>query len=77
MAYPYEFFNSIEDCQKPVDILKKQDFFSKTKNDYLDDEEIERTNEIIKLFNIKNREELTEYIWKVMYFCLLVCSKKF
>ena len=29
LAYPYEFFNCIEDYQKPVDNLKKEDFFGK------------------------------------------------
>ena len=29
LAYPYEFFNFIEDYQKPVDNLKKERFFSK------------------------------------------------
>ena len=53
LAYPYEYFNSIEDHQKPIDNLKKEDFFSKLKNDYPDDEEIERTKQIFKLFNIK------------------------
>ena len=42
LAYPYEYFNSIEDYQKPVNNLKKEDFFSKLKNKYPDDEEIER-----------------------------------
>ena len=60
LAYPYEFFNYIEDYQKPVDNLKKEDFFSKLKNKCPDDEEIERTKEIIKIFDIKNGEELTE-----------------
>ena len=60
LAYPYEYFNSIDDYQKPVDNLKKEDFFSKLKNGYPDDEEIERTMENIKLFNTKNGEELTE-----------------
>ena len=60
LAYPYEFFNSIEDYQRPVKILKKEDFFSKLKNGYPDDEEIERTKEIKKLFKIKNGEELTQ-----------------
>ena len=60
LAYPYEFFNSIEDYQKPVDNLKKEHFFTKLKNGYADDEEIERTMDIIKRFNIKNGEELTE-----------------
>ena len=31
LAYPHEFFNCIEDYQKPVDNLKKEDF-SKLKN---------------------------------------------
>ena len=33
LAYPYEYFNSIEDYQKYVDKLKKEDFFSNLKND--------------------------------------------
>ena len=48
LAYPYEFFNCIEDYQKLVDNLKKEDFFSILKNKGPDDEEIERTKEIIK-----------------------------
>ena len=64
LAYPYEFFNCIEDYQKPVNDLKKEDFFSKVKNKCPDDEEIERTKEIIKLFNIKTGEELTEIYLK-------------
>ena len=28
LAYPYEYFNSIEDYQKPVDNLKKEVYFS-------------------------------------------------
>ena len=47
LAYPYEYFNSIDDYQKPVDNLKKEDFFSNLKNGNPDDEEIERTMEII------------------------------
>ena len=60
MAYPYEYFNSIEDYQKPVNDLKKEDFFSKLKNKCPDDKEIDRTREIIKKFNIKDGKELTE-----------------
>ena len=59
LAYPYEYFNSIDDYKKPVNKLEKKDFFSKLKNKYPDDE-IERTMDIIKRFNIKNGEELTE-----------------
>ena len=32
LAYPYDYFNNIDDYQKPVDNLKKEDFFSKLKN---------------------------------------------
>ena len=64
LAYPYEYFNSIDDYQNPVENLKKEDFFSKLKNGYPDDKEIETTKEIIKLFNIKNGEELTKKIFR-------------
>ena len=60
LAYSYEYFNSIDDYQKPVEILKKEDFFSKLKNGYPNDEEIERTMDINKKFNYKNGEESTE-----------------
>ena len=41
LAYPYEYLNTINDFEKPVVNIKKENFFSKLKNDYLDDEEIE------------------------------------
>ena len=63
IAYPYEYFNSIDDYKKPVHNLKKEDFFSKLKNKYPDDEEIHRTKEI-EIFNIKNGKELTELYLK-------------
>ena len=59
LAYSYEDFSSIDDYQKPVDNLKKKDFFSKVKNKCPDDEEIERTKEIIEKIDFKNGE-LTE-----------------
>ena len=64
LAFPYEYFNSIEDYQKPVDNIKKEDFFSELKLDYPDGEEIERTKQIIELFNIKNGKELTKLYLK-------------
>ena len=76
-AYPYEFFNSIEDYQKPVDNLKKEDFFSKLKNKCPDDEEIERTKEILKRFDIKNGEELTEVFLKSDVLLLACVFEKF
>ena len=77
LAYPYEFFNSIDDYQKPVDNLVKKDFFSKLKNKCPDDEEIERTKEIIKKFNIKNGEELTEIYLKSDVLLLACVFEKF
>ena len=44
--------------------LKKENFFSKLKNDFPNDEEIKRTKEIIKLFNIKDGKELTKLYCK-------------
>ena len=40
LAYAYEYSNSIDNYQKPVENLKKEDFFSKLKNDHPGDEEI-------------------------------------
>ena len=64
LAYPYEYFNSLDDYQKPVDNLKKNYCFSKLKNDCPTDEEKERTKEIIKIFRIKIGEELTQIYLK-------------
>ena len=77
LAYTYEFFNCSEDYQKPVDNLKKEDFFSKLINKCLDDEEIERTKQIIKLFNIKNGGELTEIYLKSDVLLLACVFEKF
>ena len=60
LAYPCQYFNTIDDYQKPVDKLKREDFFSKINIKCPDDDEIERTKEIFKLFDIKNGEELTK-----------------
>ena len=57
--------------------MKKEDFFSKLKNDYPSDEEIERTKEIIKLFNIKNGEELTQLFLKSGVLLLACVFEKF
>ena len=71
LAYMYEYFNTINDYEKPVDNLKKENFFCKIKNEYRDDEELERTKQIIKLFNKKSGEELTEYLKSDVF--LLAC----
>ena len=77
LAYPYEYFNSINDYQKPVDNLKKEDFFSKLKNKYPDDEEIRRTMNIIEKFNIKNGEKITEIYLKSDVLLLACVFEKF
>ena len=46
--------------QNQWDDLKEEYFFSKLNIDYPSDSERERTKEIIKLFSIKNGEELTK-----------------
>ena len=63
-AYPYEFFNSINDYQKSVTDLKKEDFFSKLKNKCPKDGEIARTMDSIKKFNIKKRRRINTTIFK-------------
>ena len=77
LAYPYQYFNSIDDYQKPVVNLKKEDFFFKLKNKCPDDVEIERTKEIIKLFLIKNGEELTKLYCKSDVILLADVIEKF
>ena len=77
LAYPYEYFNSIDDYQKPVNDLKKEHFFSKLKNKCPNDEEIQRTMDIIEKFNIKNGEELTEIYLKSDVLLLACVFEKF
>ena len=77
LAHPYQYFNSIDDYKKPVDNMKKEDFFSKLKNQCPDDDEIERTKEIIKLFDNKNGEELTKLCCKSDVILLADVIEKF
>ena len=53
LAYPYEFFNSVDDYQKHVDNLKKEDFFGKLKNKCPEDGKIEKTEGNIKFQTLK------------------------
>ena len=57
--------------------MKKEDFFSKLKNDYPDDHEIERTKEIIKLFIVKDGEQLTRLYCKTDVILLADVFEKF
>ena len=57
--------------------MKKEDFFVKLKTDYLHHKEIQRTKQIIKLFNIKNGEELTQTYLKSDILLLTCVFEKF
>ena len=59
LAYPYEFFNGIDDDQKSVNNFTKEDFFSKLKNKCPDDDKIKNKRNL-EIFIVKNREELTK-----------------
>ena len=77
LAYPCEYFNSIDDYQKLVRNLEKQDFFSKLKNKSPDDKEIQRTMDVIKRFNMEDGEELTEIYLKSEVLLLACAFEKF
>ena len=80
LAYPYEFYKTLEDYGKPIEELinyGKEAYFSEAKNKIPDKEEIDRTNEIIKLFNIKNGRELTELYNKADVILLADIFEKF
>ena len=64
LVYPYEYFNSIDDYQKPVNNLQREDFFSKLKNKCPSKRETEKTKQIFSLFNDQNGEELTQLFLK-------------
>ena len=77
LAYPYEFFNCIEDYQKPIENLKKENFFSKLKNKCPDDDEVQRTMDIVDKINIKNDEDLLEIYLKSHVLLLTSVFEKF
>ena len=57
--------------------MTKEDFFCKLKNKCPDDEEIERTKEVIKIFDIKKGEELTQTYLKSDFLLLACVFEKF
>ena len=77
LAYPYEYFKSMETYMRDISEIRKKDYFSKLTNKNPDDEEIERTNEIIQKFNIKNGKELTELYLKTDVILLADVFEKF
>ena len=77
LAYPYEYFNSIDVYQKLFNNFEKEDFLSKLEDDYPNNREIERTREIIEIFKNKNGEELTKIYLKGHIILLTCVFKKF
>ena len=57
LAYPYEYFDCIEEYQKPVENLKKEDFFSKLKNDYPSDEEKKEQKKLLNYSILKMEKD--------------------
>ena len=63
MAYPYDFYQSKEDYEKPIIQLQelgKEAYYSNLNDDYPDRNEIDRTNQFIDVFKIKNGRELSQ-----------------
>ena len=77
LAYPYEYFKSLDDYDLSVTILVREDYFSRLKNGYPEDSEIQRTNGIIDTFKIKTGKELTELYLKTDVFLLADVFEKF
>ena len=63
LAYPYEYFTH-NNFQEPLN-LSPEDFCSTLKQTAPPDEAFNRTQEINKRFNVKNRQELTELYLKM------------
>ena len=63
-AYPFEYFNNFDDYQKPLNDLKKKNYFNELKYKLPNIDEIERTIKFSRRFNIKNEEELTKFYLK-------------
>ena len=80
LAYPNEFYKTLEDYEKPIEELlrsAKEACFSKVKNKCPDQEEIDRSNEILKSLIIKNGRELTEFYNKADVILLADIFEKF
>ena len=77
LAYPDEYFNSIDDYKQPFYNLKKEDFFNKLKNKCPDDEEKQKTKEIIEIFANKSGEKLTKLYLKGDVILLAEVFEKF
>ena len=68
LAYPYDYFETIEDYEKDINFSTEKDYYSKLNNKMPSSIEIQKTNEIIKKLGIKNGRQL-EFIVKQILFC--------
>ena len=64
LTYSYEYFNTIDDYQKLVNNLQKEDIFRELKNKCPNDKKKERTKESIEEIIIRNGEKLTRLYLK-------------
>ncbi len=64
LAYPYEKYKSIQDYDQPARDLKVEDFYTTLKQGTPDNEEIERTMNIINKFKIESGKDLTKLYLK-------------
>ena len=64
MAYPYEYFKSFDDYELSIVNLNKNDDNSKLSKSIPKEEQIERTNKLIDIFNIQIGRQLTELYLK-------------
>ena len=77
IPYPYEEFSSIDEYQKPVDNLKKENFFSELKNGCPSNETLEIKKENLEKFNIEIGEKLTQLYSKNDVFSTTDIFEKF
>ena len=75
LAYPYKYLN-LSNIQEPLN-LTKEDFWSTLKQTTPPDEEINRTQEIIEKFNVKNGQELTMLYLKMDFLQLVDVFENF
>ena len=64
LAYPYLYFNGLDDYQKPNNNLQKHDFLSKLKTKCVNDEETAGKMDNIKRINIENDKKIYTTIFK-------------
>ena len=79
LAYPIEYIEGLDDYQKPVRTLTKEDIFSWLKKACPTDDKLARTNENTIFLNFENGEDLTKLYLKsdvISLTCLFEDVKK-